>query len=92
MADITYTRTVAFNDYVDGETIVSAGGADGFNVRFHSIEQELDNKALPEGRTPQAVAGYLYFPRPSKKKNEELSLTWYAPQGNPVRLTLSAAK
>lgn len=43
MADITYTRTVSFNDYVDGETIVSAGGSDGFNVRFHSLETEFDN-------------------------------------------------
>ena len=43
MADITYTRTVAFNDYIDGQTIVSAGGGDGFNVRFHSLEKEFDN-------------------------------------------------
>ena len=43
MADITYTRSVSFNDYVDGETIVAAGGADGFNVRFHALEHELDN-------------------------------------------------
>ncbi len=56
------------------------------------MEQELENKALPEGRTTEAVAGYLYFPRPSKKKNEPVSLTWYEPQGSPVRLTLTPGK
>lgn len=43
MANISYTRTVAFNDYIDGQTIVSAGGTDGFNVRFHALEKEFDN-------------------------------------------------
>lgn len=56
------------------------------------MQEELENKALPEGRTTEAVAGYVYFPRPSKKKNEPLSLTWYGPQGSPVRLTLATSK
>jgi hypothetical protein len=56
------------------------------------MQRELENKALPEGKTNEAVAGYVYFPRPSKKKKDELTLTWYSPAGSPVRLTLQPAK
>jgi hypothetical protein len=31
------------------------------------IEQELWEKSLPDGKTAKAVAGYLYFPKPSGK-------------------------
>jgi hypothetical protein len=55
MADITYSRAVAFNDYVDGETIVSAGGSDGFNVRFHSLEHEFDNISTTFGLVNTAL-------------------------------------
>ncbi len=55
-----------------------------------AIEQELTGKSLPDGKTSEAVAGYLYFPRPSKKKNEALALIWYAPGGN-VTLSLPPA-
>jgi hypothetical protein len=55
MADITYTRTVSFNDYVDGETIVSAGGSDGFNVRFHALENEFDNISTTLGLVNTAL-------------------------------------
>ncbi|HZU28237.1 MAG TPA: hypothetical protein VFA04_22100 [Bryobacteraceae bacterium] len=58
----------------------------------YQMQQELENKALPEGKINEAIAGYVYFPRPSKKKKDELILTWYAPGGNPVRLTLQPAK
>jgi len=55
MADISYTRTVTFNDYVDGETIVSAGGGDGFNARFHSLEQQLDAISTTFGLVNTAI-------------------------------------
>lgn len=33
----------------------------------HAVEARVRAKALPEGRTMRAVAGYLYFPVPPKK-------------------------
>jgi hypothetical protein len=43
-----------------------------------TVEQELLDKALPEGPTRRAVAGYLYFPKPSKKtKNASYEITYY---------------
>jgi hypothetical protein len=33
----------------------------------NAMEQELWGKSLPDGRTSVAVAGYLYFPKPSGK-------------------------
>jgi len=56
------------------------------------LRQELEDKALPEGRTAVAVAGYLYFMRPStKQKNPDYQLTWYRVAGE-IRLGLPAAK
>ena len=41
------------------------------------IEDRLRSRALPEGKTSQAVAGYLYFARPPKKpKDNSLVLTY----------------
>jgi hypothetical protein len=42
MADITYNRTFAHTDWIDGESVVQAGTDNGFNNRFHAIESELD--------------------------------------------------
>lgn len=39
---ISYTRTFAHNDWVDNVDRVQAGGDNGFNGRFHSVEAELD--------------------------------------------------
>src|SRR5207237_1158228 len=50
-----------------------------------SVQVELENAALPEGRFAQPVAGFLYFPAPAKKG--ALELTWYGADGA-VRLTL----
>jgi len=58
-----------------------------------AIEQELDEKALPEGDARDAVAGYLYFPKPSgKAKNAPYQITFYGTQPK-VHLTVpSSAK
>jgi hypothetical protein len=41
------------------------------------MEQELWEKSLPDGKTTRAVAGYLYFPKPSSKsKNATWELRW----------------
>jgi len=51
-----------------------------------TVEQELLDKALPEGPTRRAVAGYLYFPKPSKKtKNASYEMTYY---GEPEKIRL----
>ena len=43
MPDITYSRTdFAHKDWIDGESIVQAGGENGFNTRFHACEKEFD--------------------------------------------------
>jgi hypothetical protein len=40
-----------------------------------AMEQELWAKSLPDGKTAVAVAGYLYFPKPSGKTNGAWQLT-----------------
>jgi hypothetical protein len=47
-----------------------------------AIQQELEEKSLPQGKTTSAVAGYLYFPRPrGKAKNAAMELTYYSAMG-----------
>lgn len=54
-----------------------------------SVQVELEQAALPEGRWGHPVAGYLYFPTLPKKASIEL--TWYAADGQ-VHLTLQTTK
>jgi hypothetical protein len=54
-----------------------------------SVQVDLENVALPEGRFSQPVAGYLYFPAPAKKGS--LEITWYGADGQ-VRLPLPSTK
>jgi hypothetical protein len=42
MADIIYNRAFAHQDWIDNEDVVQAEGENGFNVRFHAVEDELD--------------------------------------------------
>jgi hypothetical protein len=48
-----------------------------------TIQQELGDKGLPEGKTTQAVAGYLYFPKPARAMHTRstYTLTYYAAEG-----------
>jgi hypothetical protein len=56
------------------------------------MEQELADKALPEGKTRRAVAGYLYFPKPTaRQRNTAYEISWYGIE-RPVHLTIPAAK
>lgn len=56
-------------------------------TRFQ-LDQELHAKALPEGMTAAPVAGYLYFPKPSRKsKNAAWVLQWETPAGR-MKVTL----
>jgi hypothetical protein len=57
-----------------------------------TMEQELADKALPDGKTTRAVAGYLYFPKPTvRQRNTAYAITWYGIDRQ-VRLTIPAAK
>lgn len=40
------------------------------------IEEKLRDRALPDGPTTKAVAGYLYFPASKRKKGEMLELQY----------------
>lgn len=42
MADIVYNRAFAHQDWIDNEDVVQAEGENGFNIRFHAVEDELD--------------------------------------------------
>ena len=57
-----------------------------------TMEQELADKALPESKTTRAVAGYLYFPKPTaRQRNAAYEITWYGIDKQ-VHLTIPAAK
>lgn len=52
-----------------------------------TMQQELEDKALPEGPVKHELAGYLYFPKPSgKSKNAPYEITYY---GTNPKLRLS---
>lgn len=57
----------------------------------YTMQQELEDKGLPEGKTTQVVAGYLFFPKPASAKHvrSEYHLTYYAAEGE-VSLTVPA--
>ena len=48
-----------------------------------TMEQELTDKGLPQGKITQAVAGYLYFPKPASGRHPRspYHLTYYAADG-----------
>jgi hypothetical protein len=45
------------------------------------MEQDARDKELPQGSTMKPVAGFLYFPVSSKKKDEIYELTYDGPSG-----------
>ena len=57
-----------------------------------TIYDKLEEKALPEGKTMRAVAGYVYFPKVSpklKNSNEPYHVTYSGPTGQ-IQLTVPA--
>lgn len=47
-----------------------------------TMQQELEDKALPEGKSTKTVAGYLYFPRPAGKvRNALYEINYYGTNG-----------
>ena len=55
----------------------------------NTISQDLWEKSLPDGKTPRAVAGYLYFPKPSKKAKDSSWELRYENTDGKTRLPLS---
>jgi hypothetical protein len=53
--------------------------------------QELTDKMLPEGRTTDPVAGYLYFRLPARARTSALELQYFA-AGGKVRVLLPALR
>jgi hypothetical protein len=57
-----------------------------------TMEQEPADKALPEGKTTRAVAGYLYYPKPTaRQRNAAYEISWYGNDRH-VHLTIPAVK
>jgi hypothetical protein len=52
------------------------------------LQQLLEEKALPEGKTNQRVAGYIFFPKPSADKRADFELIYFGQDGQ-VSLKLS---
>ena len=46
-----------------------------------NMTRVLADLSFPEGAITEPTAGYLYFPRPSKKARGPFELIWYAPSG-----------
>ncbi len=55
-----------------------------------TMEMELDEKALPEGPASKAVAGYLYFPLPAKKKASDVTSLDYRGDGTSIHISSPA--
>ena len=55
-----------------------------------TMEAELEDKALPEGPAAKAVAGYLYFPLPAKKKPSDITSLDYHGEGVTVHISSPA--
>ena len=54
----------------------------------NTISQDLWEKSLPDGKTAHPVAGYLYFPKPSKKQKDAVWELRYENADAKVRLAL----
>jgi hypothetical protein len=52
------------------------------------LEQQLEEKSLPETKTTKAVAGYVFFPKPSRDKRADFELLYFGLDGQ-ISLKLS---
>ena len=52
------------------------------------LQQRIEDMSLPEGKTTKAVAGYVFFPKPSNDKRAEFELLYFGIDGQ-VSLKLS---
>lgn len=52
------------------------------------LEQLIEDKSLPDVKTKSAVAGYVFFPKPSEDKHADFELIYFGMEGQ-VSLKLS---
>ena len=52
------------------------------------LEQQLDEKSLPDGNTAKPVAGYVFFPKPTADKRADFELIYFGLDGQ-ITLKLS---
>jgi len=52
------------------------------------LQDKLQAKALPQGKTGKAIAGYLYFPKPPKKPQNNLLELAYSKNNPPLNVPL----
>jgi len=52
------------------------------------LQDKLQEKALPQGKTGKAIAGYLYFPKPPKKPQNNLLELAYSKNNPPLNVPL----
>ena len=52
------------------------------------LEQQLEAKSLPETKTPRAVAGYVFFPKPAGDKRADFEILYFGLDGQ-ISLKLS---
>jgi hypothetical protein len=92
---VTGRRTTAVGGYETTGVIVgnpqsnpSPPPARGPDPRV--VQDRLQVKALPQGKTDKAIAGYLYFPRPAKKPSNSLLELVYSKNGPQLYLAFPA--
>ncbi len=55
------------------------------------MNQELTDKTIPDGKTTEPVAGYVYFRLPAKARTSALELQYFGANGR-LRVPLPAVK
>ncbi|HUB83129.1 MAG TPA: hypothetical protein VMB03_30220 [Bryobacteraceae bacterium] len=82
-----YTDTSAtVTNYPPPQSRPAPGASAGANNE--RLEQSIDDKSLPDIKTKRAVAGYVFFPKPSKDKHADFELIYFGMDGQ-VSLKLS---
>lgn len=66
MASVSFTPTFHHTDYVDNRDRVQAGGPNGFNARFHAIENDLSTLATVVTDVDTALGTLGSGPAPSQ--------------------------
>jgi hypothetical protein len=66
MADVSFTPTFHHTDYVDNRDRVQAGGPNGFNARFSTIETDLKTLSTVVGKVDAALDA-LGAPTPTQR-------------------------
>ena len=75
---------VAVSNYPTAPPPPSTAGGNG----QAGLEQQLEEKSLPDAKTTKAVAGYVFFPKPAGDKHADFELLYFGLDGQ-ISLKLS---